>query len=105
MRKLTQHIVQELHDIQDTLLRKQRDMRESNTFYVDTYEDFQTKIQEGFVMAHWDGSAETEEAIKKETKATIRCIPLPQYLRDTEKGTCIYSGKPSKQRVLFAIAY
>jgi len=56
----------------------------------------------GFVSAHWDGTPETEEAIKTETKATIRCIPLdnPQ-----ETGTCIYSGKPSTQRVLFARAY
>ncbi len=56
----------------------------------------------GFILAHWDGSAETEGAIKDETKATIRCIPLDA---PEEEGKCIYSGKPSKRRVLFARAY
>jgi len=56
----------------------------------------------GFVSAHWDGTPETEEKIKDETKATIRCIPLNNTL---EEGKCIYSGKPSRQRVLFAVAY
>jgi len=56
----------------------------------------------GFISAHWDGTSETEEAIKTETKATIRCIPLDQVAED---GVCIYSGKPSKGRVLFAMAY
>ena len=68
------------------------------------WEEFETVLNEkgGFVSAHWDGSAETEEAIKEKTKATIRCIPLnnPQ-----EDGKCILTGKPSKERVLFAIAY
>ena len=56
----------------------------------------------GFISAHWDGSSETEEMIKAETKATIRCLPL-EY--EKEEGVCIYSGKPSKRRVIFALAY
>ena len=60
------------------------------------------KTKGGFISAHWDGSLKTEEKIKKETKATIRCIPLE---KNSEKGKCIVSGKPSFQRVLFAISY
>jgi len=78
--------------------------RDKNTYYIDKWDDF-VKIlddQGGFIMAHWDGTAETEEKIKEETKATIRCIPF-----DTtgKEGKCIYSGKPSKRRVLFARSY
>jgi prolyl-tRNA synthetase len=71
---------------------------------VNTWEEFKEVIASkgGFVSAHWDGTPETEEKIKDETKATIRCIPLNNPL---EEGTCIYSGKPSRQRVLFAVAY
>jgi prolyl-tRNA synthetase len=71
---------------------------------VDTYEDFKKLLDEkgGFFMAHWDGTKETEASIKEETKATIRCIPLDS---PEENGKCIYSGKPSKRRVLFARAY
>jgi prolyl-tRNA synthetase len=70
----------------------------------DSYDDFKKILDEktGFVLAHWDGTPETEAAIKDETKATIRCIPLDSV---EEAGTCIYSGKPSTQRVLFARAY
>ncbi|EJX04671.1 protein containing Prolyl-tRNA synthetase, class II [gut metagenome] len=70
---------------------------------VDTYEEFKEKIEQGvFIMAHWDGTPETEEKIKNETKATIRCIPLEG---DKTPGKCMVTGKPSKCRVLFARAY
>lgn len=89
--------------IQENLLQRVKDFRASKTVKVDTYEEFKTKLDEGcFVLAHWDGTGETEEAIKGETKATIRCIPFDAV---EEAGTCIYSGKPSNKRVLFARAY
>ena len=71
---------------------------------VDTYEEFKQVLDEktGFVLAHWDGTPETEAAIKEETKATIRCIPLDAT---EEEGKCVYSGKASSRRVLFARAY
>ena len=71
---------------------------------VDTYEEFKKVLTEkgGFISAHWDGTTETEEKIKEETKATIRCIPLDSV---PEEGKCIYTGKPSHQRALFAISY
>ena len=79
-------------------------LREENTYSVDTYDEFKDIIENkgGFVLAHWDGSAETEQKIKNETKATIRCIPLDAT---EEEGKCIYSGKPSNKRALFAKAY
>lgn len=92
-----------LVEIQNSLYNKALKFREENTFEVDTWEEFKEKIiKGGFVMAHWDGTDETELKIKEETKATIRTIPLnnPQ-----EAGKCIYSGKPSKERVVFAKAY
>ena len=77
--------------------------RQENTFRVDSWEHFKTQIETGgFILAHWDGTAETEEKIKTETKATIRCIP---FNGETEEGKCVYSGEPSKQRVVFARAY
>ncbi|MBU0487097.1 MAG: proline--tRNA ligase [Bacteroidetes bacterium] len=93
-----------LKEIQSNLFDKALKFREKNTFSVDTYEDFKRILNEGggFVYAHWDGTAETEERIKEETKATIRCIPLAPTL---EEGKCIFSGKPSAHRVLFARAY
>jgi prolyl-tRNA synthetase len=71
---------------------------------VDDYNEFKRMLDEepGFLLCHWDGTAETEEKIKEETKATIRCIPIDNPQED---GFCIYSGKPSKQRVIFARAY
>ncbi|MGB3074077.1 MAG: proline--tRNA ligase, partial [Chitinophagales bacterium] len=71
---------------------------------VNSFEEFKNTLDEkgGFISAHWDGTSETENKIKDETKATIRCIPLNN---PSEEGTCIYSGKPSTQRVLFARAY
>lgn len=93
-----------LEDMQEQLLQKARESQQERTFQTESWEEFQRLIEEqaGFISAHWDGSPETEEAIKKATKATIRCIPLDA---PKEAGTCIYSGKPSEQRVLFAKAY
>ena len=79
------------------------DFRIANTRNCDSWEEFQTEIQKGgFLACHWDGTPETEEKIKELTKATIRCIPLDA---PAEEGKCIYSGKPSHRRVIFAIAY
>ena len=78
-------------------------MREAKTYTVDTYDEFKTKIEEGgFILAHWDGTSETEEKIKEETKATIRCIP---FEGDPTPGKCMVTGKPSARRVIFARAY
>ncbi|MGD9628050.1 MAG: proline--tRNA ligase [Pyrinomonadaceae bacterium] len=92
-----------LDEIQDAIYQKALDFREANTFLVDTWEEFKEQIEKGgFIMAHWDGTAETEAAIKEETKATIRCIPL---LSADMAGKCVYSGRESAKRVLFARAY
>ncbi len=93
-----------LEEIQVNIFRKAQDFRSRNTVAADSYQEFKDIIESGggFVLAHWDGTRETEERISQETKATIRCIPL-----DGEKvpGKCIVTGKPSSQRVLFAKAY
>lgn len=97
--------VQELlNDIQENIYKKAFDFRAENTRDVNTYDEFKSVLDNegGFVSAHWDGTAETEDKIKEETKATIRCIPMDAK---EEEGNCIYSGKPSKRRVLFAKAY
>ena len=93
-----------LEKIQDNLFQKALKYREDNTTEVNDYEEFKTILNTkgGFVLAHWDGTSITEEKIKQETKATIRCIPLTG---NNEEGKCIYTGNPSKQRVLFAKAY
>jgi prolyl-tRNA synthetase len=93
-----------LEDIQSNMFEKAKDFMESRKTPVDSYEEFKKVLDEkgGFVLAHWDGTAETEQKIKEETKATIRNIPLGNPLED---GVCVYSGKPSTQRVLFARAY
>ena len=92
-----------LHKIQKNLFDKANDFREENTFKADSYEEFKELIEKGgFVYAHWDGTSETEEIIKNDTKATIRCIPESSEINE---GKCILSGKKSKQRVLFAKAY
>ncbi|MBS1796437.1 MAG: proline--tRNA ligase [Acidobacteria bacterium] len=97
------HIENLLAEIQANIFRKALKFREEHTFLVDTWDDFKARIEEGgFVMAHWDGTGETEEAIKTETKATIRCIPFNSV---EEAGKCIYTGKDSAKRVLFAKAY
>ncbi len=93
-----------LEDIQQGIYNKAFKFRKENTFEVDDYKEFKEIINNkgGFVLAHWDGSTETELKIKNETKATIRCIPLDTI---DEEGKCILTGKPSKRRVLFAKAY
>ncbi|MDX9770789.1 MAG: proline--tRNA ligase [Tenuifilaceae bacterium] len=98
------HVAKLLDDIQQNIFNRALSFREESTTKVDTYDEFKRVLDEkpGFVLAHWDGTAETEEKIKDETKATIRCIPLDA---EVEEGKCIYSGKPSKQRVIFARAY
>ncbi|MEY3386267.1 MAG: hypothetical protein RIR53_1078 [Bacteroidota bacterium] len=101
---LADRIVTLLDDVQRSMFERARAYRDSHITNVDTWEDFVATLdgKGGFISAHWDGTPETEELIKDETKATIRCIPLdnPQ-----EAGTCIRTGKPSTQRVLFARAY
>ena len=92
-----------LDEIQSNIYKRALDFREANTFIIDTWEQFKEQIElGGFLMAHWDGTAETEERIKEETKATIRCIPLNSV---EEAGKCVYSGKESAKRVVFARAY
>jgi prolyl-tRNA synthetase len=102
--QITSHVVSLLQDIQDNLYTRSLKFQQENTYKVDTYEAFREIIENkgGFVLAHWDGSAETETKIKEETKANIRCIPLDAPAED---GKCIISGKPSSRRVLFARAY
>ena len=96
-------VVDLLDAIQKNLYAKADTFREENTFKANTFDEFKDYIKKGgFVYAHWDGTCETEEKIKKETKATIRCIPQDVF---KEEGVCIYSGKKSVRRVLFAKAY
>lgn len=98
------YVVELLKEIQTSLFNKALAFREANTHVADNYEEFKEILETkgGFILAHWDGTSETEEKIKEETKATIRCIPLDAQ---QEEGRCIYSGKPSSRRVLFARAY
>ncbi len=97
--------IHELMDqIQQNIFERALKFRNDNTFRLDKWSDFADVLDNsgGFISAHWDGSAETEEKIKEETKATIRCIPFDSA---AEEGKCIYSGKPSERRVLFARSY
>ena len=92
-----------LEDIQKNIFQKALKLREERTVKVDFYDEFKEKIEQGyFVLAHWDGTPETEERVKNETKATIRCIPMDD---DNEPGCCMVTGKPSARRVLFARNY
>ena len=92
-----------LEEIQKNIFQKALKRREERTITVDSYDEFKEKIEQGyFIMAHWDGTPETEELIKNETKATIRCLPLEG---DMTPGKCMVTGKPSARRVLFARAY
>jgi len=102
--KLVSNIQEILKDMQFTLFEKAKIFRNNSITIANDYNSFKEiiKTKGGFISAHWDGTLETEEKIKKETKATIRCIPLENI---SEKGKCIISGKPSSQRVLFAISY
>lgn len=98
------YVQQLLQEIQENLLNRARAYRDAHITAVDNWEEFKKVLNEkgGFISAHWDGTSETEDKIKEETKATIRCIPLDNPQED---GLCIYSGKPSRERVLFAVAY
>jgi prolyl-tRNA synthetase len=92
-----------LEQIQQAVYQKALRFREENTYQIDTWEDFKVQIEKGgFIRAHWDGTADTEERIKEQTKATIRCIPLDA---PEEQGKCILTGAPSERRVVFARAY
>ena len=104
MDSILTHIETLMPDIHNKIYNKAFDFRKENTLMADSYDEFKEIIDQkgGFVMAHWDGTAETEALIKDETKATIRLIPVDNK---GEEGKCIYSGKPSKRRVVFAKAY
>lgn len=100
---IAEYIPELLEEIQSNIYRKALTFRDSMTRTVDTYEEFKEEIEKGgFILAHWDGTTETEEKIKEETKATIRCIPLEG---DKTPGKCMVTGKPSAQRVIFARNY
>ncbi|MBN2485532.1 MAG: proline--tRNA ligase [Bacteroidales bacterium] len=101
---IADHVVGLLDAIQQNIFNKALKFREANTHKTDSWDEFKEILANkgGFVLAHWDGTTETELKIKEETKATIRCIPFGSVPED---GKCIFSGKPSKQRVLFAVAY
>ena len=102
--RVVDHIPALLEEIQDQLYQRAHTFRKSHTTIVDDFSSFNEVLNEkgGFISAHWDGTAETEEAIKKATKATLRCIPMEGEI---DPGICVYSGKPSQRRVLFAKAY
>ncbi len=104
LENIDQIVADLLEAIQSNIYNKAKSYRDEHITKVDSYEEFKEVLEKkgGFVSAHWDGTKETEAKIKEETKATIRCIPLDNKLED---GVCIYSGKPSTQRVLFAKAY
>jgi prolyl-tRNA synthetase len=98
-----------LNTIQESMFDKALQFRNEHTFEVKSYEEFKLAVEKGFVIAHWDGTAETEAKIKTETKATIRVLPaeedyIAQYRID-EPGICVYSGKPAARKVVFAKAY
>ena len=100
---IVDRVERELESIQDSLFNRALKLREENTFKVDSYDEFKKKIEEGgFFLVHWDGTTETEEKIKEETKATIRCIPLDA---EEEEGVCMVTGKPSHRRVIVARSY
>lgn len=100
---IVEHVTALLNEIQANIYQKALNFREENTFTVDTWDEFKEQIEKGgFISAHWDGTSATEEKIKAETKATIRCIPLDA---EEESGKCVYSGAESNKRVIFARAY
>lgn len=108
--EVSAHVAGLMDQIQKSLFQRALEMRESNTKRVDTWEEFESTFAgeggAGFVLAHWDGTTETEKAISEQTKATIRCIPLTALdPSDDQPGVCVKSGKPSARRVLFAKSY
>lgn len=104
MENLDTYVKSLLDEIQLSLLNKAKSFREANIHKVDTYDDFKLQLETkgGFYLVHWDGTKETEEKIKQETQATIRCIPLDAPI---EEGFCMVTGKPSSKRVIIAKAY
>jgi prolyl-tRNA synthetase len=104
MSGLAERIQGLLDEIQNSLFNKAKDFMNSRMFEVNNWEEFLDviNVKQGFAIAHWDGTGETEEKIKEMTKATIRCIPLNNTLED---GICVLTGNPSKQRVIFAKSY
>ncbi len=104
---IEQHIADLLEAVQQNCYQKALDYRIANTREVNSYDEFKEEIKKGgFLLCHWDGTPETEEQIKNDTKATIRCIPLdPLHGHKQEEGRCMVTGKPSAGRVVFAIAY
>jgi prolyl-tRNA synthetase len=95
-----------LEEIQENIYQKALDYRMANTRKVNSYEEFKEEIEKGgFILAHWDGTTETEERIKEETKATIRCMPYDADEESLQPGVDMVTGKPSARRVLFARAY
>jgi Prolyl-tRNA synthetase len=102
--QITQHVVNLLEKIQKKLFERALNYRKENTRTTSSYEEFKEIInnQGGFISAHWDGSKKVEAKIKKETKATIRCLPLEN---NSEPGKCMVTGLPSAKKALFAIAY
>ena len=102
---LVEHVAALMDQIQQNIYKKALDFRNANTYKVDSWDEFKQKIEEGgFLLCHWDGTKETEAKIQEETKATIRCIPIDSFVCE-EEGKCVYSGKPSKRRVIFAKSY
>jgi prolyl-tRNA synthetase len=101
---VAEHIKNLLDEIQQNLFDRAKNYRDTMTTKVDTFEEFEKVLEEkgGFILAHWDGTPETEDKIKEITKATIRCIPLDSV---EEEGVCVLTGAPSSRRVLFARAY
>ncbi len=101
---LASESAQLLEDAQSGLLERAREYRDRHTHEVESYDEFKLKLEDpgGFILCHWDGNGATEDRVKEETKATIRCIPLDG---GAERGTCIFTGKPSSERVLFGRAY
>lgn len=101
---IVEYVENLLQDIQANIFNKAKTFRDTNITEVNTWDEFKNQIENGtgFIRAHWDGTPETEEKIKELTKATIRCIPLGNAQED---GKCVYSGQPSKERVIFAKAY
>lgn len=102
---LVEHVAALMEQIQQNIYKKALDFRNANTYKVDSWDEFKQKIEEGgFLLCHWDGTKETEAKIQEETKATIRCIPIDSFVCE-EEGKCVYSGKASKRRVIFAKSY
>jgi prolyl-tRNA synthetase len=103
---IEEYVQQLLEEIQENIFQKALKFRNEHITKVDTYEEFKEQIEKGgFILAHWDGTTETEERIKDETKATIRCIPFEADEESLTPGKCMVTGKPSARRVLFARSY